>query len=76
MKEKIEQIINNYESGHYSVTGAADKILNLFDNYASQKWEQACQLQINNCLNNLTPELQDTFAYGDIASAPKPDYIP
>jgi len=49
-------------------------IIEVVELYAESKWEEACQLQINSCLNNLSPKFSDTQAYGDIASAPKPKF--
>lgn len=53
-----------------------DVIYLAMDIYARQKWDEACQLQINSCLENLTPEFHDSLAYGQIASAPKPEFKP
>ena len=46
------------------------------EEYAKQKWEEACQLQINSCLNNMRTPLSDSLAYGDVSSAPKPQFKP
>lgn len=42
--------------------------------YARSKWDEACQAQINSCLENLRD--QDSLSYGDVASAPKPEFKP
>jgi hypothetical protein len=59
---------------------SAEDVLPFFndaaDLYAKSKWEEACQLQINSCLDNLRPTFADSLAYGDVASAPKPQFVP
>lgn len=42
--------------------------------YARSKWDEACQAQINSCLENLRD--QDSLSYGDVASASKPEFKP
>lgn len=56
----------------------AEDVLPFFNDaaylYAKSKWEEACQLQINSCLDNLRPTFSDSLAYGDVASATKPKF--
>jgi len=49
-------------------------IIEVMELYVESKWDEACQLQINSCLNNLRPTFSQGQAYGDIASAPKPKF--
>lgn len=62
----------NKPTCRYTVTELINEVAEL---YAKSKWEEACQLQINNCLNNLRPTFADSLAYGDVASAPNPQFV-
>lgn len=71
--QTVEQIFEKQNPQDGTIPEWAKK---LAETYAKQKWEQACQMQINNCLDNLRPTSSDSLAYGDVASAPKPVFVP